>query len=149
MCVVWAPPASVVSCGQNRRDLGAHILLLQETYFRQDAVPSLPTPLYSQWFLSNSPRVKSCGVAIATHNNCPFVPVDHYADPYGRFLFLEGTLYDRTLTLATVYAPNTGQLTFLDSMLESLSSFREGQLILMRARTVIWIPPLVTRSTLS
>lgn len=41
-----------------------------------------------------------------------------------------GTILGHKFTFATVYAPNTRQLTFLDSLLESLSHFREGQLIL-------------------
>lgn len=69
------------------------------------------------------------GVAVAIHKHCPFIPLDHYADPNGRFVFLKGTLFGRRLTLVALYAPNTRQLAFLDKLLDSLSAFREGQLV--------------------
>lgn len=52
-------------------------------------------------------------------------------DPGGRFVFVKGTIYGHRFTFAAVYAPNSIQLTLLDSVLESLSTFRDGQLILV------------------
>lgn len=70
------------------------------------------------------------GVTIALHKDLPFIPTDTLTDTEGRYVFLKGTLFGRPLTLASLYAPNSGQLTFLESTLDSLATFREGQLIL-------------------
>lgn len=51
---------------------GANVVLLQETHFTPPSMPKLPTHLYNQWYLSNSPVVKSRGTAIAVHKSCPF-----------------------------------------------------------------------------
>lgn len=109
---------------------GAHVFFLQETHFGADSVPRLPTHLYRSWFLSNSPRPKSGGVAIAIHKNCPFVLTDQLIDPHGRYVFVKGSIYSRRFTFAAVYAPNNKQLTFIDSILDTLTSFKEGQLIM-------------------
>lgn len=54
---------------------------------------------------------------------------DSIIDPQGRFLFVKGYLADTKLTLATLYAPNTGQLDFIQTTLEKLDTFKEGELI--------------------
>lgn len=89
-------------------------------------------PIYTTYGTSVIPSVLSRGweVAIAIHKQCPFIPTDHLADPNGWYVFLKGTILQRKFTFAVVYVPDTGQLSFLDSVLDSLSSFREGQLIL-------------------
>lgn len=141
-----ASPSKCSKLWLETKRLGAHILLLQETHFRTDSVPRLPMHIYNQWFLSNSPRPKSDVVAVAIHKNCPFIPLDHYADPDGRFVFLKGTLFDHKLTLVTLYAPNSRQLEFLDKVWILFPLSERGvwcwEGTLMSALTRSWIPPL-------
>ena len=106
------------------------MLFLQETHFTDSSLPKLPTHLFPQWYLSDSPRAKSRGVAIAIHRHCQFQPTDHKVDPQGRYVFLKGTIMGQKFTFATVYAPNSQQLTFIDQTLAQLADFREGRLIL-------------------
>lgn len=73
---------------------------------------------------------KSKGTAIAIHKSCPFQPLDNKIDPQGRYVFLKGSVAVQTYTFATIYAPNTNQLTFIDSTLALLAEFREGLLVL-------------------
>lgn len=69
-------------------------------------------------------------MAIAIHKNCLFQPSDHRGDPQGRFVFLKGTIMGQTYTFATLCAPNSQQLTFIDQVLTNLGDFQEGRLIL-------------------
>lgn len=55
---------------------------------------------------------------------------DELADGEGRYLFLKGTVNHRVVTLANIYAPNTGQCEFLEGCLQTLSEFAEGLLLL-------------------
>lgn len=47
-------------------------------------------------------------------------------------MFLKGTFNGKKFTFPAIYAPNAGQLTFIDAVLEKLVEFREGFLILGR-----------------
>lgn len=127
-------------CSPNKRNrlwlelrrLRAQVLFLQETHFTDGASPKLPTHLFPQWYLSNSPKPKSQSTAIAIHKSCPFQPIDHYTDPQGRYVFLKGSIMGQVYTFSMLYAPNSQQLTFVDSVLDRLADFREGKLVLGR-----------------
>lgn len=100
--------------------MGAQVLFLQETHLTHTSVPKLPTNLFPQGFLSNSPVAKSCGTAIALHKNFPFQPSEHCENPQGIYVFLKGTVKSQKYTFSTFCAPNSHQLTFIDSVLEHL-----------------------------
>lgn len=110
--------------------LGAQVVFLQETHCTPQSMPKLPTHLYSQWFLSNLRIAKSRGTGIVIHKSCPFQVTGTKVDPQGSYVYLKGTLSGQKLTLATIFAPNSSQLAFIDSTLETLVEFREGSLIL-------------------
>lgn len=61
-------------------------------------------------------------------------------------VFLKGTISGHKFIFAVVYCPNTQQLTILDSVLDSLSSLRERQLILGGDFNVSTDPHLDTSS---
>lgn len=52
------------------------------------------------------------------------------ADPSSRFLFLNVCIGDDPFTIASVYGPNVGQLTFLENTLALLDGFASGPIIL-------------------
>lgn len=52
------------------------------------------------------------------------------ADPEGRFLFLKGRVGELQFTLATLYAPNEHQDSFIKRTIEKLMDYKVGQLIL-------------------
>lgn len=102
---------------------------MQETHFRQQPLPKMPTQLLNnQWFFSNSPVAKSHGTAIAFHKSCLFKPIESYLNPQGRYVFVKGVIVSKKC--ATLYAPNVKQLSFIDAVLEKLADFREGLMIL-------------------
>lgn len=59
-----------------------------------------------------------------------FVLKDIFKDLRGRFVIVRGSAENKVVTLASVYAPNLGQLEFMEDVLEKLDSLREGTLIL-------------------
>lgn len=61
--------------------------------------------------------------------NAPFNS-DTLTDEEGRYVFLKGSLFGRTITLANVYAPNSHQVSFSRTVTNALSAFQEGMLIL-------------------
>lgn len=67
-------------------------------------------------------------------------------DKEGRFAFIKGLIGDVQLTLATIYAPNEHQDTFLRRTLSKLSDFREGLLILGGDFNIPLIPAVDTSS---
>lgn len=93
-------------------------------------MPRLPTHLYNQWFHSTSPTSKSKGTTIAIHKTCPFQLVGRKIDSQGRYVFLKDTLAEQVYTFATIYAPNTNQLTFIDATLDPLAEVEEGFVVL-------------------
>lgn len=62
--------------------------------------------------------------------NCPLQITDTMTDNQGRFLFLKGSCKGRKLTLANIYAPNSGQVSFFKKFILKLTTFQEGTLIL-------------------
>lgn len=67
--------------------------------------------------------------ASSYQKNCPFVVTDVQRDPLGRFLFLKGSLHNKTFTIANLYAPNSRQVPFFRHTLQLLTTFSTGSLI--------------------
>ncbi|CAH2275017.1 Hypothetical predicted protein [Pelobates cultripes] len=106
------------------------IALLQETHFREDSALTIRDRRYSQTYLSNHHSSKKAGVAILLITKLGFMETDKILDPEGRYVFLKGTITNRTYTLACVYAPNRNQSQFIRRTLSTLADFTEGTLIL-------------------
>lgn len=110
--------------------LKAGVCLIQETYFRGDAIPRLRNRRYPQTYHSCTLESKSKGVSILIGHKTPCITQDTWTDSEGRILFVKGTLGKQSCTLATFYAPNSGQVAFIEGALEKLGEFSEGVLIL-------------------
>lgn len=106
-----------------------HIALIQETHFRTDSTPKLHNSHFPMTFHATNSEAKSKGVSILFAKHCPFQVTDVQRDPLGRFLFIKGNIHQKTFTIANIYAPNSGQVTFFHSTLQLLSSFYSGTLI--------------------
>lgn len=82
-------------------------------------------------YLRNSPKTKSRVTAIAIHKNCPFQPMAHRTDSQGCCVFLKGTIRGQVYIFDTLYTPNSQQLSFIHTVLDSLADYREGRLVLV------------------
>lgn len=108
----------------------AQVLLLQETHFKSGAIPRLSNNRFPEVYHATCPDSKTKGVSIVLAKTFQFLLTDQILDPEGRFLFLKGTWKNRPVTLANIYCPNSGQVTFLKEVLLQLAMFQTGLLIL-------------------
>lgn len=108
----------------------ADIVFVQETHFRSDAIPKLRNPYYPTVYHASNPLHKSKGVSILIAKRCPFQITDTLVDQKGRYLFLKGSLFGKTITLANIYAPNIRQVPFFRTITDLLTNFQEGTLVL-------------------
>lgn len=110
--------------------LKANVIFLQETHFRSNNTPKLSNAQYPTVLHATNPLHKTKGVSILIAKNCPFQIKDSLIDTDGRYLFIKGSLHNKTITLANIYAPNKHQVPFFRSVTNSLTTFQEGTLIL-------------------
>ena len=107
----------------------AHLVLIQETHFRADSIPKLHSRFYPMAHHAANVEAKSRGVSILVSKHCPFQISDVQRDTSGRYLFLKGTLYGKSYTIANVYAPNSKQVSFMRDVFYQLTAFTSGTLI--------------------
>lgn len=69
------------------------------------------------------------GVVILVSKNLPFTFLDS-TDPTGRYLFINCIINNTPYTLATLYAPNSDQLSFISNTLTLLNDFKKGEVLL-------------------
>ncbi|CAH2219285.1 Hypothetical predicted protein, partial [Pelobates cultripes] len=106
------------------------IAMLQETHFKSTDTHRLKSRHYPVNYHSTHPTTRKVGVAILLNANLQFKLTDQLSDPSGRFLFIKGTILQKTYTLASVYAPNAKQATFLRKTISQLATFTEGTLLI-------------------
>lgn len=58
------------------------------------------------------------GVAILIQRSCPIRVKNTHADPHGRFLILDCDYMNSSFILVNLYAPNTGQIDFLNKLFD-------------------------------
>lgn len=99
------------------------IIFLQETHLTHTTWVKLYAHDYPTWHYSLSDVSKAKGVAIGFRRGTSFNVDGFLADPFGRFLFLRGSLGNLPCTLANLYAPNQGQEHFIATTLNKLKEF--------------------------
>lgn len=106
----------------------AHIAAVQETHFKAADPPQFTDSRYPHCYTANGPT-KKAGVAILISQHCQFSLSSQHADPEGRFLILVGKLEEVEVTIASYYAPNSGQLAFCRKYHEVLSRHARGAVL--------------------
>lgn len=106
-----------------------HIAFIQETHFRSDNIPKLGNRHYPTVFHASNVTSKTKGVTILISKACPLQISEIKQDANGRYIFLKGTLYNKPITLANLYAPNKQQVSFFRETLQLLTEFYSGILI--------------------
>lgn len=110
--------------------LRADIVFLQETHLTHTTSVKLFFPNYLTWYYSLIDVHKSKGVAIGFRRGTLFTFDSMISDPLGRFLFIKGNLGNMPCTLATLYAPNRDQTSFVTTTLKKLTEFARGCVLL-------------------
>lgn len=119
---------------------------IQEIHFKNDRLNYLQNKFYPLAYHLTNPMTKSKGVSILISSKILWRTQDTLVDPTGRYIFLRGLVGEIQITLATIYAPNENQVSFLDGTLGKLQNFTRGQLILGGDFNVPLIPSADTSS---
>lgn len=73
---------------------------------------------------------KSRGVAILVSDKVNFTPLKSQSDQEGCYVFVKGTIDLETITIASIYTPNSGQVGFFRDTLTKLKLFQEGSVVI-------------------
>lgn len=107
----------------------ADIICLQETHLASPDVPKLKHKLFLHVFHS-ALTAKKAGTAIAIRNTVAFKLIDQILDPKGRYTVIVCEIDLVRYTIASIYAPNTRQLSFLRSTIRKIKACCFGKLLL-------------------
>lgn len=110
------------------KQLGAKILLLQETHFAHSSHPKFLHRNFSQAFYSLH-QSKSRGAAILLHSSFPMEVKQVYKDKDSRFVIIKGPIHNRELTIASIHAPNDSPASFFKSFFDRLALYPSSHMI--------------------
>lgn len=103
--------------------------MAQESHFRPCGFFKFASKHFPSAYMASDPSGKA-GVAILIKCSCPLLVLSTYQDPRGRFVLLSCSHLNTQLTLANIYAPNVGQISFITKVLEKLQSFSQPFMII-------------------
>ena len=111
------------------KKLKADIVFLQETHLRNQDHGRLHKGWVGQVYHSSF-QFKSRGAAILIGKTTPFVCSHSLSDKQGRFVVVEGKLYNVPLVLVCTYAPNIDDAQFFSSLWSSIPNLNSHHLIM-------------------
>lgn len=111
------------------KSINADIMFIQETHLRNSDHQKLNRPWIGQVFHSKF-NLKTRGVAILIRRNVHFTLHNVLSDINGRYVIACGTLYQKPVVLASVYAPNWDDHSFMKRLLSSIPNLNSYSLIL-------------------
>lgn len=115
------------------------IVMLQETHFSHDSTTVFKDRAFPYQFHSKGTS-KARGTAILIHKSLQFKELTVTKDTKGRFLAVKGIINGELMTLASIYAPNSAQVSFIEEIFQKLTDFGEGTLV--AAGDLNYIPDL-------
>lgn len=124
-----------------------HIAAVQETHFKASSSPQFSDSRFPHCYTANGPT-KKAGVAILLAQHCQFTLSSQHADSEGRFLILVGKLEEVEVTIASYYAPNSGQLAYCRKLFEVLSRHARGAVLILGDFNMV-LDPSIDRSKIS
>lgn len=108
---------------------------MQETHLKKTKELRLRHKNYSLIYRSPA-NSKQKGVALLFRSSAKFQTEAIKAE--GRVIMVKGKLRGRLCTFISAYAPNTGQAVSLTSLLDRISKFAEGPVVLMGDFNLTW-----------
>ncbi|KAJ0022349.1 hypothetical protein NQD34_009839 [Periophthalmus magnuspinnatus] len=121
--------------------LHSRIVYLQETNLLNKDYSRLLRGGFTQCFHSDF-NSKSRGVAILIHRDVQYVETKTLKDKNGRYVITQGKLFNRSVILANVYAPNWDNANFFTSLFSLLPDLDSHDLILAGDRNCTLNPAL-------
>lgn len=111
--------------------LNPDILMIQETHIRKSLKLILNTKR-SPFQYHATGSSKSRGNSILINRNVQFQALDIKVDKRGRFIFVKDKLESELIMLVYFYAPNDGQISFLDSFLGGIDFSQRKKTLIVR-----------------
>lgn len=108
--------------------LKTDILLLQEMHQKKADTPIL-NKHHFPYQIQAPGLAQAWGTAILKNKTHHFQEKDTLKDKEGRYVITKGQLNNETMTIASIYVPNDGQIQFLDGVFSRLRDFSEGFLL--------------------
>lgn len=105
-------------------------VLFQETHFKANSIPKLTDRYFTKAYHAANTESKTKGVSTLIGKDSGFELLQQLADPGGWFLLLKGTIGKRPVMLANVYFLNTAHVTFCQKLIDVLTEFASGCIIL-------------------
>lgn len=112
------------------RKMGGQVVFIQETHIKQDKLNLLASTYFPYSYASCSPTSKTSGVAIWIAKSVAWELIEVKSDSEGRWLGVKGRCFGKLVTFGTIYAPNSGQIVFIEKAMDEMMEFAEGTLIM-------------------
>lgn len=103
--------------------------MVQETHLKQDRSPYLVSQQFPYVYRADAKTSKAGGVAILIGRSVNWKWIDTTTDAEGRWVLVNGKCFGKDISLASIYAPNSGQVGFLEKMLEDVMEAAKGPVI--------------------
>uniref|UniRef100_A0A3Q0RVA3 exodeoxyribonuclease III n=1 Tax=Amphilophus citrinellus TaxID=61819 RepID=A0A3Q0RVA3_AMPCI len=105
------------------------IALLQEVHLVDKEHSKLKQDWVDQAFYSSFSSNRR-GVAILVHRAVPFVPESYKQDSEGRYILIQGSLWDKFITLMNIYAPNPPPPSFWTKVAAEQEEYKSPIMVL-------------------
>lgn len=111
------------------KSLHSDIIFLQETHLKNNCHGRLKAKWVKDVYHSTF-SAKARGTAILIRKGVPFIHNTTLADKDGRYVIVTGEIYNTSLTLVNLYAPNTDNPTFFKKVFALIPDLSQTKLII-------------------
>lgn len=111
------------------KSLHSDIIFLQETHLKNNSHARLKARWIKDVYYSSF-SAKARGAAILIKKGVPFIHNSTIADKDGRYVIVSGELYNTSLTLVNLYAPNIDNPAFFKKVFSSIPNLSQTKLII-------------------
>lgn len=108
--------------------LKGNVVCVQETHFSKTKHPKCSHKNFP-YIYEACADTKKAGVMIVINKDVAFRHIESICDPKGRYIILICELNNSIYTFVNVYAPNTGQATFLRFLAKKIHKNKKGLLL--------------------
>lgn len=104
------------------------MVFIKETHFKHDKTPRLSNHHFLVVYNSTSDNSKSKGIAILVPCGVPWEEDQIIRDGAERLLIVLGSIAGQEVTLVNLYAPNSDQVSFMDTCVDSIGEHKNSAL---------------------